>query len=171
MAKTKYGYCETSDVKATIAGHVYSVKDDENILENGMIVKLGDIVDADEIHSVSTPATTDEVVLICSVLVDPTAQTTADKAEYYAYTDKGEVARAYEIGKRDRFTVADYMITVLDSKSGLQVGNYIVSDGNRKYTEVASPDGYAFAAKIFAIESKSQLTIVRVEVVSNTATA
>lgn len=45
----KYGYAESSALAATYGdAHIYSVVDDAAVLENGMLVKLGDLI-TDEI--------------------------------------------------------------------------------------------------------------------------
>lgn len=179
MAKVKYGYAESSDLAATYGdGHIYDIVDNDNILENGMLVKLGDTVENDEIHAISSPAITDEIVLVLSVPMIYDQSTTEGQAEYYFYTEPGKAARAYNIIKRDRFAIADYMVTTLaGAGKPAVVGNFVVVDpSTRKYVEVAAKgstgeatdmSGYGFYARINKIEYKTNLTLYRLEVMHN----
>lgn len=177
MAKQKYGYAESSDIMATNWGsHIYSVVDKENILENGMLVEKTDLVEAKEIYGVKTPEAGSKVVLILTPALIYDQSTTEGQAEYYFYIEPGVAARAYALVEDDRFAIADYMVTTLAGQGKpAVVGNYLVANSNRKYTEVASASfdssTYGFVAKIEAIEYKSNLTLYRLRVVKNVAVA
>lgn len=172
MAKTKYGYAESSALAATNGdGHMYSVVDNENELENGMIVKLGDLIDREN-HEISTPADTDGVVLILDVIVPYDQSTTMAGYEVFYNFAKGKSVRAYNIIAHDRYAIVDYMVTstVAGSDKPAVKGNYLVTDGNRKYKELASSEdvsGYGFVAKIADVIYKSGMTLYLIEVIKN----
>lgn len=171
MAKTKYGYAESSALAATNGdGHIYSVVDTENELENGMIVKLGDLIDREN-HEISTPADADKIVLILDVIVPYNQTTTVAGYEVYYNFAKGKSVRAYNIIEHDRYSIIDYMVTTLAGEGKPAVkGNYLVSDGNRKYKEVASTgdvNGYGFVAKIAEITYKTGMTLYLLDVIKN----
>lgn len=174
MARAKYGYAESSDLRATNwGGHIHSVVDEDNILENGMLVTLGEDITT-EIRKAVTPKATDKVCLVLDVILPYDQSTTEGQAEYYHYPHEvGEPTRAYELFENDRFAICDYLVTstVAGSNKPCAVGNYLVADANRKYKEVAKASFDAstvgFAAVIQAIEQKSNLTIYRLRVVKN----
>ena len=174
MARAKYGYAESSDLRATNwGGHIHSVVDEDNILENGMLVALGEDITT-EIRKAVTPRATDKVCLVLDVILPYDQSTTQGQAEYYHYPHEvGEPTRAYELFENDRFAICDYLVTSTVAGSGkpCAVGNYLVADANRKYKEVAKASFDAstvgFAAVIQAIEQKSNLTIYRLRVVKN----
>lgn len=168
MAKVKYGYAESTDLAATYGdGHIYSVVDDNNELENGMIVKLGDAIDREN-NKAETAENADPIVLVLDVIVPYDETTTEAAFEYYYNFAKGKCVRAYNIIPHDKFSVIDYMITPLATTP--VVGNYVVHDGNRKYKEVAADtgvDGYGFAAKIVEATYRGGMTLYLLEVVKN----
>ena len=171
MARTKYGYAESSEIKATNAGHIVSGVNADNAIENGTLWVLGNKTDgSDEIYAVTKPtATSDQVWLALSALYAYDTSTTLGQHEMYLRKEAGEPARMYELVKYDRYAIADYMITPLAS-SGPVVGNYLIPKTDGTYTELASSatlSNYGFVARINSIEYKSNLTIVRIEVVQN----
>lgn len=172
MAREKYGYAESSDLKATLAGHVYSIQNDSLAIENGTLWKLGDMKTTDEIYAVTKAGKADKAVLALSALYSYDTSTTLGQHEMFLRKEAGEVARAYEIVEHDRFAVADYMIKPVNTAPA--VGNYIVinddSNATTQYKEVASTGsvaGYGFVAKIQNVEYKSNLTIIRLVVIQN----
>ena len=175
MAREKYGYAESSKLAATYGGaHIYSVVDDTNPLENGMLVKLGDMIDREN-YKAETPADGDEVVLILDVIVPYDTSTTIGQAEYYHRFDAGKSVRAYNLIERDMYVIADYMVTTLAGEGKAAVkDNYLVVNSNRKYTEVAS-DGdvsaYGFVAQIEEIVYKSNLTLYLIRIIKNETVA
>ena len=166
MAKVKYGYAESSDLAATYGGgHIYSVVDEENELENGMIVKLGEAIDREN-HKAETATDADPIVLVLDVIVPYDESTTEASFEYYYNFAKGKCVRAYNIIPHDKFSVIDYMITPIGDAPA--VGNYVVHDGNRKYKEVASAeDSYGFVAKIIEATYRGGMTLYLLEVIKN----
>ena len=172
MARTKYGYAESSEIKATNAGHIVSAVNENLAIENGTLWKLGTkTTGSDEIYNVTRPAATDPVWLALSALYAYDTSTTLGQHEMYLRKEAGEAARLYELVPYDRYAIADYMITALSATDGPQVGNFVkVDPSTGKYTEIAasaSQTGLGFVARINSIEYKSNLTIVRIEVVKN----
>lgn len=170
MAREKYGYAESSNLKSTIAGHNYSVVHDTLALENGMLMKLGKLKTGSEIYEVTSPEKGDKVVLILSALYAYDTSTTLGQHEMYLRKECGEAARAYEIEPTDRYAVADYMIKPVSSK--VAAGNMIVvsTDADYKYEEIQageSTDEYGFVAEIEDIVYKSNLTLVEVRIIKN----
>lgn len=173
MARTKYGYAETSDVRATIAGHLPHITNDTLALENGQPVVI-DKIDSGEVYKVKKPTATTEPILIHhSALYSYDDSTTLGQHEMYLRLEAGEVGRAYPTEPLDRWAFADYMIKPLSTN--LVVGNYIVIDPDgtesKFYEEIASATditAYGFVAVIEAIEKKSaNMTLVRVRVLKN----
>lgn len=173
MAKKKYGYAESSALTATYGGgHIHSVVDEDNIMENGMLIELGDDIDVEN-RKAETPTATSKVCLLLDVAMIYDQSTTEGQAEYYYYVEPGKSARAYELFENDRFAIADYMVTAPLAGEGKPcvVGNYLVADANRKYKEVAAgsfdAETVGFAAIIQEIVYKSNLTLYRLRVVKN----
>lgn len=172
MARTKYGYAESSEIKATNAGHIVSAVNADLAIENGTLWKLGTkTTGSDEIYNVTVPAAGDKVWLALSALYAYDTTTTLGQHEMYLRKEAGEAARIYELVQYDRYAVADYMITPLTANTLPQVGNLVkVDTSTGKYTEIASSTtttSLGFVARINSIEVKSNLTIVRLEVIKN----
>lgn len=163
----KYGIVETSDLHATHAGHIYSVVDEANIMENGMVVKKGDLVEGElEIYAAEAPAAGDEVILVANPALIYDSKLAKDEANYFI--EEGMPARAYQLIPTDRYCVSDYMITALAEE--VVVGNYVTASADRKYTEVESLAGTeGFAARIRAIKVLTNEKRVLLEVVKNAA--
>lgn len=134
---------ETSKVKATKVGHMYSLKDTEKNMDNGELVLVGDLIQGErEIYGVKTPALADKgVVLINTPALIYEQYTTLQGAEYNFYNGAGEVARGMELTKDDVYGVSIEAVTPIDEEDGIVVNNYVVNDGNRKLKEVASLTG------------------------------
>lgn len=172
MAREKYGYAESTDLAATYGdGHMLSVVDEDNELENGMIVKLGRAIDREN-NYISTPTDKDPVVLILDVILPYDESTTAASFEFYYRFEKGKPVRAYTIIPNDKFSVIDYMVTTIaGAGKPAVVGNYVVHDGNRKYKEVAADgfqmDDYGFVAEIAEITYRGGMTLYLLNVLKN----
>lgn len=134
---------ETSRIKATKAGHIYSVKDVENNMDNGELVLVGDLIVAErEIYEAKTPTVEDKgVALIADVPLIYEQVTTAQGAEYNYYNEAGKATRAYELVKDDVYGVSVEAITPINVEAGVVDGNYVVNDGSRRLKEVATLDG------------------------------
>ena len=169
MAREKYGYAETSTLRATIAGPIRSVVNDTLALENGMLQTIGDIKTNKEVYTAVLPKKEDKVVLIHSSLYAYDTSTTLGQHEMYLRKEIGEPARAYYIYEGDRFAVGDWMITPADEK--VAKDNLVVADTSTGfYTELEKEtdvSAYGFAAVIEEVEAKSNMTIVRLRVLQN----
>ena len=176
MARKQYGYAESSNLKATTAGHIFDVVQADTALENGMLKKLDEIKEVLEVREVKNAEAKDKVVLILSTLIPYDTSNTLYTHESYLRKEAGEVARAYELVEEDRFAVADYMIKAANSK--LAAGNFVVlDDATGFYQEVAKGQEATkaaengFMARIEGIETKGAITIVRLRVIQNTQIA
>lgn len=160
---------ETSDVKSTKAGHIFSVKDADTNMDNGELVKIDKLIAGEtEVFSVKTPAETDKgVVLINTPALMYDTSTTLRGAEYNFYNEAGSVARAYELVAGDRFGVSIGAVTLL--AESIVVGNYVVCDGARKYKEKASVEGTeGFVAQVmFTKKFSNGETRVYLRVIQN----
>lgn len=172
MAKTKFGYAESSNLKATKAGHIFDVIQDGAALENGMLKKLGELDEVLEVREVTDAAAGDKVVLILSALVGDDDSSSTNIQEWYYRKEDGEVARAYELVEEDRFAVADYMIDALSDS--VVVGNTVLLDTTTKFYKEAASTSDAdnaktngFMARIEGVENKGALNIVRLRVIKN----
>lgn len=169
MANTKYGYAESSDLRATNAGHIRSVVHSTKALENGMLVKIGEISKNKEIYSCKLPEATDKVGLILSALIPYDTTRTALTHEMYLRKEVGEAARYYFLEEHDRFAIADYMVTKV-GEAPVKDNLLVVDPATGFYKELAKEtdvSGYGFVAVIEEIEYKSNLTLVRVRVIKN----
>lgn len=173
IKRQKYGYAESSALRATNwGGHIFSVIDDENILENGMLVALGTDIDVEN-RKAEKPTDKNKVALILDVIVPYDESTTVGQAEiYHAPKELGEPTRAYDLFENDRFAIIDYLVTapIAGENKPCVVGNYLVADADKKYKEVASGEDitkYGFAAVIQEIDYKSGMTLYRLRVVRN----
>lgn len=100
----KHAVAESSLLKATKVGHIYSLKCHED-LDNGSIVSVGDWVSAQVFNSKEYVAGEHPVLILT-----PPLGYNSDRKEYqdehYFYNAKGEVARGYELVDGDIYTVS-----------------------------------------------------------------
>ena len=171
MAENKYGVVETSKISASYmgGGHIFSVVDSTNALENGTIVTLGDPIGTygNEEYGVKTPTKSDEVVLIADVPLIYDQTTTVGQAEYNYVNEAGKSTRAYTLKPRDMYAVADYLIAPVSTKVAAK--NLVVFK-DRKYQELAAATDtseYGFVAVIRYTYVRSGVTMVMLEVLKN----
>lgn len=150
MAKQLRSTVKLSKVKAVNTGHIYSIRATEE-LENGFVVKLGDIDKKNiEVHEmVKTTASTDKgLVLIANpAIVYDNARLGAGQERYY-FMENGEVVRGYQLAENDVVGI---------SKLGIEgtpvEGEYLVAGATTKLKHVsADPADGGFLAKIIRIE-------------------
>jgi hypothetical protein len=100
----KHAVAESSLLKATEVGHIYSLKCHED-LDNGSIVSVGSWVSAQVFNSKEYAAGEHPIFILT-----PPLGYNSDRREYqdecYFYNAKGEVARGYELHCGDIFTVS-----------------------------------------------------------------
>lgn len=178
MAREKYGYAETSDLRATVAGPIRSVVNENMALENGMHLKIGDLsteIISDEVYGVQLPAQGDAIVLVHSSLYAYDTTTTLGQHEMFLRKEAGYPARAYFVYKGDRYGIVDYCITPITKDAAPVVGNLVVVDTATGFLkEIAAEtetDAYGFVAMIEKVVYKSNLTLVHLKVVKNETVA
>ena len=106
---TKHCVCESSLLKATIAGHIYSLKC-HKALDNGSIVSVGDWVEAQVFNS-KDYAAGEHPVLILTPPIGYNSDRRTYQDECYFYNAKDEIARGYELHDGDIFTVSEDMFS------------------------------------------------------------
>lgn len=133
---TEHVVAESSLIKATISGHIYSLKMDK-ARDNGSIVSRGTFVEEQVFNAADYSASKAPLLL----LTTPIGYNTSLKRysdERYFYNAKDEIGRAYELCEGDIFTVSAMAIDALGDEP--VVGNFVqVGSGNSGdiYTEVA----------------------------------
>lgn len=117
----KHAVAESSLLKATEVGHIYSLKCHED-LDNGSIVSVGDWVSAQVFNSKDYVAGEHPILILT-----PPMGYNSDRREYqdeqYFYNAAGEVARGYELHAGDIWTVSAEMFD-----GDVAVGKYIGAD-------------------------------------------
>lgn len=152
MANTanRHAVVEIADLQATHCGHIFNLIDTANDYDNGCLLAKGDIDPVNyEVYAAAIPTTSDEVMLVASVPTIPSARTAGERAEHNFYNKAGEIMRAYQLVKHDRFAVS----ALLFDKEPT-VGQFAVVGANGKYKAVASASEEAFVAKVERIVTK-----------------
>ena len=129
----KHAVAESSLLKATITGHIYSLKCHKD-LDNGSIVSVGDWVEAQVFNSKDYVAG-EHPVLVLTPPIGYNSDRRIYQDECYFYNAQGEVARAYELHDGDIFTVSDIMFA-----GDPAVGKFI--DGTYTVGDVAGGSGF-----------------------------
>lgn len=159
----KHGVAESSDLKATLAGHIFNMRAAEDI-DNGSFAALGDFEGTTatsygaDVWAAKKPAKADKVFLILSsplIYEEGTAQC-QDEANFY--NARGDVMRAYELVPYDKFALSAEAFAA-NSEPG--VGKYLVINGAYKAGVAASaPEGQTFVAKIYDIAGNGNFRII-----------
>lgn len=150
----KHAVCESSLLKATGCGHIYSLKCHED-LDNGSIVCVGDWVEAQVFNSKAFAAGERPVLILT-----PPIGYNSDRREYqdecYFYNAKDEVARGYELHVGDIFTVSEDMFG-----GAPEVGKFI--DATYAVSDAAGADGFVgeIVEKVVYTNSVSYRVYVR----------
>lgn len=168
----KYMVARSSKIKASDTGHLYDLLDKENDVEQGCNIKVGNYTgNGLQERLAETPAIGDAIAFVCDVPLIYESFRTSDQYEWKFINVKGKDFKAYEIVMDDVFGVSDYgFTTVVDEAAGPQFGNYVVVDGNRKWTEMADmPDAntYGFIGQIMGFEKYQFDTVVLIHVIKN----
>ena len=164
----KKGYVETTALKSTIAGHIYSVKSD-TVLENGMAIKLGAMDTTTDlgVYNCTKAGMADKMVLMSTVVIMYDESTTEAQNECYYEIAVDEIGRCYEVAEGDRFAVSDYSITPI--AVDVVKGNYVkVVDG--QYVEILDSEdlsGLGFVGQIVDIQSRGILKVAKILVLKN----
>lgn len=130
-------------VKSVYGGKQFSIRAKE-ALENGFVVKLGDLEKGNtDVYEMETPKAKDSVVLIANpALIRDNARLGADQEKYYSM-EKNEVVRAYELAERDIFSVSK-----LGVEGDAKEGEYLVTGAGLKLVPSAAPVTEGFCAKV-----------------------
>ena len=161
-----YGIVRLDKVRSVYKGHIHSVKYDADILENGMIGVLGDLLPNErEIRELKVPTGTDEpIVLIYAPEYSYEDRRISDRALENFHIEAGVPARAYELEAMDMFSVSKKMVTPLDANAGVTKGNFVVAQAGSLI--MAENDGSAltgdeaFLGKIVDVEIIGTSTVV-----------
>ena len=133
----KHAVAESSLLKATEIGHIYSLKCHED-LDNGSIVSVGSWVSAQVFNSKEYAAGEHPILILT-----PPMGYNSDRREYqdecYFYNAQGEIARGYELVDGDIFTVSADMF-----EGEPAVGSFIGAD----YVVVAEAPEAGFVGEI-----------------------
>lgn len=150
----KHVVAESSLLKATGTGHIYSLKCHDN-LDNGSIVCVGDWVEAQVFNSKEFSAGERPIFVLT-----PPIGYNSDRKEYqdecYFYNAKDEIARGYELNDGDIFTVSE------DAFEGdPEVGKFI--DATYTVAERAGESGFVgeIVEKVVYTNSISYRVLVR----------
>ena len=157
---TKHAVCESSKIKATVAGHIFNVEAHKD-LDNGSVVKLGEYLRS-EVYEAAEPTANDEVVLVLTTPLIYEEYNSKMGAAYNFYNAKGDIMRCYELVARDVFAVSAEGIAGTP-----EIGKYIVANGT-KLTVADAEGSNAFVGKII---EKGANGVYRIEVLRNKATA
>lgn len=122
----KHAVCESSLLKATGCGHIYSLKCHDN-LDNGSIVSVGEWVEAQIFNSKEFVAGERPVLVLT-----PALGYNSDRKEYqhecYFFNAKDEVARGYELNDGDIFTISEDAFNGTPEVGKFVDAAYVVSD-------------------------------------------
>ena len=158
---TEHVVAESSLIKATISGHIYSLKAIANT-DNGSIVSRGDWIES-QVFKAAPYAAGKQPLL---VLTPPLGYNSVRKEyldEKYFYNATGERMRAYELCEGDIFTVSANAITPLAADP--VVGNYVSVDSGL-YKEAAEAGGTGFVGQIVEKVNYTNSVSYRILVVS-----
>lgn len=151
---TKHAVCESSLLKATGCGHIYSLKMHKD-LDNGAIVSVGEWVEAQVFNSKEFAAGERPVLVLT-----PPIGYNSDRKEYqneeYFYNAKDEIARGYELNDGDIFTVSE---VAFDGTP--EVGKFI--DAAYTVADAAGDEGFVgeIVEKVVYTNSVSYRVLVR----------
>lgn len=150
----KHVVCESSLLKSTEVGHIYSLKCHED-LDNGSIVSVGSWVSAQVFNSKEYAAGERPVLILT-----PALGYNSDRKEYqnecYFYNAKDEIARGYELNDGDIFTISS------DAFVGTpEVGKFV--DATYTVADAAGENGFVgeIVEKVIYTNSVSYRVCVR----------
>lgn len=150
----KHVVAESSLLKATEVGHIYSLRMHED-MDNGSIVSVGDWVEAQVYASKDFEKGTRPVFILT-----PPLGYNSDRREYqdecYFYNAKDEIARGYELNDGDIFTVSEIAFD-----GNPEVGKFI--DAAYTVADAAGADGFVgeIVEKVVYTNSVSYRVCVR----------
>lgn len=158
---TEHVVAESSMLKATVAGHILSMKCHKN-LDNGSIVTRGTWVE-DQVFNAADYAAGKKPYLVLTPPIGYNSDRRSYQEEKYFYNANGEVARCYELYVDDIYTVSADAITALSTDP--VVGHY-VTISNGLYQEAAEAPGTGIVLQIVEKVNYTNSTSYRLHVVS-----
>ena len=156
----KHVVCESSLLKATATGHIYSLKAHKQ-MDNGSIVARGTWAGAQVFNS-KDYANGEAPLLVLTTPIGYNSDRRTYQDECYFFNAKDEIMRAYELCEGDIFTVSDIAITALSTAP--VVGNYVAVDGGL-YAEAADAPSTGFVGQIVEKVSYTNRDAYRILVV------
>ena len=178
----KHGVWRSSLLRSTIAGHILDARVQGTVgghvvdidVDNGVALKLGDWThDGLQERLATIAGVKDKIVVTGSPAIVKDAFTKAQAAETNFYIKAGQLARVYQIEgdaiDGDIFGVGDFQFTNTD-KTEIAVGNYVVVDGNGKWTALTSKptaSAYGFIGQIQSIQTGMEYSIVNIFAIQN----
>jgi hypothetical protein len=161
----KHVVCESSLLKATIAGHMYNLKMIGDT-DNGSIVARGDWDSSTpdgQVFNAKEYVEGDAPLLVLTPPIGYNSDRKYYTDEQYFYNAAGEIARAYEIYEGDIYTVSESAITKLGTE--IVINNYVtVEDG--LYAETDSKPASGFIGQIIDKVNYTNSVSYRILVVS-----
>ena len=158
---TEHVVAESSLLKATITGHIYSLEAIADT-DNGSIVARGDWKEA-QVFAAKTYADGDAPLFVLTPPMGYNSDRRSYQEERYFYNAKGERMRVYELCEGDIFTVSANAITALATDP--VVGNYVSVDGGL-YKEAAAAGAKGFVGQIVEKVNYTNSVSYRILVVS-----
>ena len=114
------GIVETSKIKATQCGHLYSLRAPQDI-DNGSVVAIGEYEKGD-VWKAAVPKKLDKVTLVATSVVIYEDYTKKCQEEARFYNAKDDVMRCYELVETDEFAIsAEAFAEGADPKKGAYV--------------------------------------------------
>lgn len=139
----KHVVAESSMLKATNVGHIYSLKMIKDT-DNGSIVSRGDFVEA-QVFNAKDYVPGEQALLVLTPALGYNSDRRSYKEERFFYNAQGEIARAYELHEGDIFTISEDGITALGAAP--VVGNYAKIE-NGLYKEATDAPATGIVLKI-----------------------
>ena len=140
---TKHVVAESSLIKATSTGHIYSLRAIANT-DNGSIVSRG-AFEEEQIFKAKAYAAGEQPIFVLTPPIGYNSDRRSYQDECYFYNKTGEVMRAYELCEGDIFTVSSEAITALADAP--VIGNYVSVDSGL-YKEAATAGTSGFVGQI-----------------------
>ena len=154
---TKHGVFESSDIKATLAGHIVNLKAIEDT-DNGSFASRGAFV-AGDVWKAAKPVVAKPVFLIGTspLIYEDFTKSMQDEANFY--NASGDVMRAYELEANDKFNLS---AEAFASGASPAVGQYLtISAISWKVgCAASSPEGQTFVAQIYGVAANGNFMIL-----------
>lgn len=181
-----HGIFQSSLLVSTIAGHIWDCKvctiDTSGStpvytpvdVDNGVpVCVLGETGNGLQERYAKIAGVKDKVGITGSPALVKDARNQADASEANFYHKAGQLAKVYEVRgdayDYDIFGVGLHQFTDA-SQANVEVGAYVVLDGNGKYVaQAAQPTmtNYGFVGKVHSIQTGMYYTLVRIAVIQN----